>query len=499
MAEFILSLSDNPLILLFLINILLFIVGMFLDAGPAIIILGPILGPIFVDLGVHPVHFAIIMSVNLTVGLATPPMGLVLFVASTVSGEKVETIAKAILPFLAVEVLVIFLITYFPFISMTIPRLTGFVNDGSQGCRSDQSIGRLFMLKGLTTAAMAAAILAGSALASFAASHADFMIRATANSNENDEDYDGLIVFKNYVEAASNGKIAVELFIGTQLCSKGAECIQGVADGSIDVYISTSGGAAGIFPYVQVLDLPYLMSDDRVAETVLAGRFHPKLRDMALEDSGGQVRLMTIGNTGGWRNFANTKRRVQQPADMEGLKIRTVVADLPQELVRALGASPTPIPWPELFTSFQTGVVEGSKNGITDIMGMKFPDAGLQYVTLDGHAYMGALWWMNNEKFLAMPEDLRRVVVDGFYQLQQATFASPKRKSIQAYADFVAGGGDLYVPTPEEKAAFKSAAAPVYDWFKANVDRGDAIFSALTEAVAAAEADIDGGRMMDLK
>ena len=128
LAAYILSLSSNPLVLLFLINILLFIVGMFLDAGPAIIILGPILGPIFTSLGVDPIHFAIIMSVNLTVGLATPPMGLVLFVASAVSGERVEAIAKAILPFLAVEVIVIFLITYIPAISMTIPRLTGFAN-----------------------------------------------------------------------------------------------------------------------------------------------------------------------------------------------------------------------------------------------------------------------------------------------------------------------------------------------------------------------------------
>lgn len=128
LAEYILSLSDNPLILLFLINILLFLVGMFLDAGPAIIILGPILGPIFVSMGVDPIHFAIIMSVNLTVGLATPPMGLVLFVASSVSGERVENIARAIVPFLLVEILVIFMITYIPAISMTIPRITGFVN-----------------------------------------------------------------------------------------------------------------------------------------------------------------------------------------------------------------------------------------------------------------------------------------------------------------------------------------------------------------------------------
>ncbi|MEM1360629.1 MAG: TRAP transporter substrate-binding protein DctP [Pseudomonadota bacterium] len=350
------------------------------------------------------------------------------------------------------------------------------------------------MLKPITTSLTLAAMLAfGPALA------ADYTLRATANSNENDEDYDGLVVFKNYVEAASNGAIEVELFIGTQLCSNGAECLQGVADGSIDIYISTSGGASGLFPYVQVLDLPYLMADDRIAESVLSGDFTRTMRAMALEDSGDTIRLMTIGNTGGWRNFANTQRRIAEPSDMDGLKIRTVVADLPQELVKALGASPTPIPWPELFTSFQTGVVEGSKNGITDIMGMKFPDAGLQYVTLDGHAYMGALWWMSNNTFMEMPEDMRKVVVDGFYALQQATFASPKRKSIAAYEEFVAGGGDLYVLTPEQKEAFKEAAAPVYDWFQSNVTRGEEIFTALTDAVAVAEAEINEGRDKDIQ
>ena len=125
LAHWILTLSSDPLLLLLMINLFLFIVGMFLDAGPAIIILGPILGPIFVSIGVDPIHFAIIMSVNLTVGLATPPMGLVLFVASSVSGERVETISKAILPFLAVEVLVILLITYIPAFSMFVPRLLG--------------------------------------------------------------------------------------------------------------------------------------------------------------------------------------------------------------------------------------------------------------------------------------------------------------------------------------------------------------------------------------
>jgi TRAP-type C4-dicarboxylate transport system substrate-binding protein len=302
------------------------------------------------------------------------------------------------------------------------------------------------------------------------------------------------VVFKNYVENASNGAIEVELFIGTQLCSNGAECLQGVADGSIDIYISTSGGASGIFPYVQVLDLPYLMTDDRIAETVLSGDFTRTLRDMALEDSGGMIRLMTIGNTGGWRNFANTERRIEGPDDVAGLKLRTVVADLPQELVRTLGASPTPIPWPELYTSLQTRVVEGTANGITDIMGMKFPEAGLRYLTLDGHSYMAAIWVMNNEAFASMPPEMQRVVVDGFAALQQATFASPKRKSIQAYEDFVAGGGDLYVPSPEQKQAFQDAAAPVYDWFGENVDGGAEMLAAFREAIAQAEETVNAQR-----
>lgn len=320
-------------------------------------------------------------------------------------------------------------------------------------------------------------------------------LRATANSNENDEDYDGLVVFKDYVEAASNGAITVELFIGTQLCGNGAECLQGVADGTIDIFVTTSGGAAGIFPYIQIFDLPYLMNDDRVAEAVLTSTdLTQTMREKALEDSGGAIRIMTIGNTGGWRNFANTERQVTAPGDIEGLKLRTVEADLPQELVRTLGASPTPIPWPELFTSLQTGVVEGTANGITDIMSMKFPDAGLKYLTLDRHSYMAAIWVMNNERFMSLSPELKRVVVDGFAELQQATFASPKRKSIQAYEDFAAEGGELYVPSPEEKQAFQEAVQPVYDWFGENVDGGAEMLEAFQAAIAKAEEMVNAQR-----
>jgi tripartite ATP-independent transporter DctM subunit len=126
MAAAVTGLTSNVYLLLILVNLMLFLIGMFLDAGPAILILGPVLAPIFTSLGMDPLHFAIVMCVNVTVGLATPPMGLVLFVAASISGEKPERIALELLPFLAVQVAVIMLITFVPALTMTLPRLLGF-------------------------------------------------------------------------------------------------------------------------------------------------------------------------------------------------------------------------------------------------------------------------------------------------------------------------------------------------------------------------------------
>ena len=127
MAALLVGITDDPLLLLLLLNLLLFLVGMFLDAGPAILILGPVLAPIFTTLGVDPVHFALIMCINLTVGLATPPMGLVLFVVASVANERIEPIVRALLPFLAVEIAVIFMVTYIPALTLTVPRWLGLI------------------------------------------------------------------------------------------------------------------------------------------------------------------------------------------------------------------------------------------------------------------------------------------------------------------------------------------------------------------------------------
>lgn len=122
-ARAILAVTDNRFVILLLINIFLLVVGALMEPAAATIILTPILAPIAVKLGVDLVHFGIIMTVNLAIGFITPPVGSNLFVASAVCGLKVETIARAALPMVALMIALLMLITYVPALSLTLPNL----------------------------------------------------------------------------------------------------------------------------------------------------------------------------------------------------------------------------------------------------------------------------------------------------------------------------------------------------------------------------------------
>ncbi len=117
-AQIILGLTQNPIIILLLINVLLLWVGTFMEALAAIVILTPILLPLAIKLGMDPIHFGVIMVVNLAIGFITPPVGVNLFVASGIAKAKIGDIAKASLPFLVAMLVVLLLITYIPQISL---------------------------------------------------------------------------------------------------------------------------------------------------------------------------------------------------------------------------------------------------------------------------------------------------------------------------------------------------------------------------------------------
>ncbi len=121
-----LGISDNPIIILLLINLILLIVGVFMDMTPAVLIFTPIFLPIVTGIGVDPVHFGIIMVMNLSVGLCTPPVGSVLFIGCSVANVKIDKVIKPLLPMFLAMIVCLLLVTYLPQISLWLPRVFGF-------------------------------------------------------------------------------------------------------------------------------------------------------------------------------------------------------------------------------------------------------------------------------------------------------------------------------------------------------------------------------------
>jgi tripartite ATP-independent transporter DctM subunit len=126
-SDGLLSISDNPIIILLLINIILLIVGAFLDITPAILIFTPIFLPVAIELGMTPLHFGIMLVLNLSIGLCTPPVGSVLFVGCAVGNTTIQGLIRPLLMLYLALIAALLLVTYVPFFSEALPRLTGLI------------------------------------------------------------------------------------------------------------------------------------------------------------------------------------------------------------------------------------------------------------------------------------------------------------------------------------------------------------------------------------
>ena len=122
-SDALLAVSDNPLVLLLIINIILLIVGIFMDMTPAVLIFTPIFLPIALDLGIDPVHFGVMMTFNLAIGICTPPVGSALFVGCSVANISIDKVIKPLMPFYAAMFISLMLVTYIPQLSLWLPQI----------------------------------------------------------------------------------------------------------------------------------------------------------------------------------------------------------------------------------------------------------------------------------------------------------------------------------------------------------------------------------------
>lgn len=123
----ILSLTSNPILIILLINVILLIIGCVMDPGAAIIMLAPVLAPLAISAGIHPIQFGLIMIVNLCLGLITPPVGLCLFISANIAKVSIEEVARAVMPFFLLNVVVLLIVSYSQNFVLWVPRMMGFL------------------------------------------------------------------------------------------------------------------------------------------------------------------------------------------------------------------------------------------------------------------------------------------------------------------------------------------------------------------------------------
>ena len=117
---------QDPYLFLLLVNLLVLFLGMWMDPTATIVVLTPILLPIAISLGIHPVHFGVVFVYNLMIGLATPPVGYILYVASAIGDVSIERLTRVLWPFLVLHIAILLLITYAPWLVMVVPRMFGY-------------------------------------------------------------------------------------------------------------------------------------------------------------------------------------------------------------------------------------------------------------------------------------------------------------------------------------------------------------------------------------
>ena len=191
----------------------------------------------------------------------------------------------------------------------------------------------------------------------------------------------GMEKFKEIVEKNSGGKIKVNLFPGGTLGSDQAN-VSAIQGGTLEMASMNSGIFASQVKDFAVFDFPFMFASGKEADTVVDGAFGKKMH-AKLEEKG----LIGLAYYElGFRNLTNGKRAINKVSDVEGLKLRVIPNPINVDWVKALGANPTPLPWPEVYAALEQGAVDGQENPVATINGAKLYEVQ-KHLALTGHQY----------------------------------------------------------------------------------------------------------------
>ena len=274
--------------------------------------------------------------------------------------------------------------------------------------------------------------------------------------------------FAKEVEKRTGGRYKIQAFYSSSLGAE-REATEAVQLGTQELTVTSTGPVPNFVPEVKILDVPFLFRDYGHARAVLDGPIGQEL--LQKFDARG-IKALAWGENG-FRHMTNSKRPVNGPDDLKGLKMRTMENPVHVQAYKGFGIIPTPMAFSEVFTALQQGTVDGQENPLSVITSAKF-DQVQKYLTLTGHVYSPCVFLMNKEAFDKLSAADRTAFLEAAKEGVKANRLRVDSDEKLAVADLRAKG--MTVVDQVDKTRYQATLTPVYADFekqfgKANLDR----------------------------
>ena len=290
----------------------------------------------------------------------------------------------------------------------------------------------------------------------------------------------GVVNFAHLMEKVSGGRLQVKIFPSGTLGQE-TDILQAVKSNAVQMTSASMVTLSRIFPPAQVMMAPYIFKNDAVAWEVVDGPYGQKLLDAFTDKTG--IKALAIVDSG-FLTITNSKRAVRTPADFKGIKFRAM-GPLQANMFKALGASAVPIPWPETYTSLQTGVADGQTNAAFVVAVFKLYEVQ-KYMTLANSQFGYQLWLCNKSWYDGLSEADHDILRDAVKAGRLSTRSMALLREQESLTQLKEQGMQITALTGEQISDLQKLAGPAcLDWLKSQME--PEWVEDLLKAIAAAE------------
>ena len=291
------------------------------------------------------------------------------------------------------------------------------------------------------------------------------VLKISNGVNELHPSYLAAVKFGEILDQKLPGRFEVQVYANAQL-GDDVRATEATQMGSLEMVCTSSSPLVGLVPEFMVLDLPFLFPTSADADKVLDGKVGDYLaKKLEAKD----LKLLAYYENG-FRQLTNSRREVKTPADLNGLKIRTMENPIHLAAWKALGANPTPMPFSEVFTAMQQKTIDGQENPVPTIYLQKFYEVQ-GFTTLTGHVYGPHILLMNKKLFDSFTADEQKIILEAAHESALFQRKTNRQMDVDYVKELRKEGMTVTELTPAEKKAFQDAVQPIYKQFEDKIGK----------------------------